>query len=552
MAFSYSLIIVMEVLVLVPFFTYSLLASKQTSSVNLTKRKLNLVITALFIGSVILFLAPKLNLIYEYDYTKLTADSWAHYFVTKGWSDTGILQTTNYPYYSTFPVTYAPQVILHYMTGLSAFDSMTIYYLVAGIAGLLIIFGISREIIKGSESEKMIFAGIAGVIYSFLQYFNLLFVQQYPLAIGMLAALFCVYSFALLAKRRKRAIIYLSILAVLLTIAHPFASILVPILFLVYFLLGRVKSVALNPYRGLISRRIALSMSAIIVVAGTMYMMFVVTDVFENGVRWSELNVKYTWQKVTSQLVEETASGVGNSFEGRYQGYDAVIYPLNWALPTATSASMVILFLFRRFHVSEDQVSLLLPLAIVSTFLFLLSFAFSFIEFAFSRYFGAYALAFNIPVTAYLIYMVVVARKTSNPLKTSILRFALIGIMGLGVVSSVTDPTMLPKIGDESTLYRNTDIYPSELELIAWDDFYSYVGDEHRLIRTNLNGGPVQYFRHTHNYDNVIVSNTKNYTLTSDNAYLVIDKERLDLTTELQKNSYLDKVYDNSAIYVGR
>jgi len=90
------------------------------------------------------------------------------------------------------------------------------------------------------------------------------------------------------------------------------------------------------------------------------------------------------------------------------------------------------------------------------------------------------------------------------------------------------------------------------LELIAWDDFYSYVGDEHRLIRTNLNGGPLQYFRHTHNYDNVIVSNTKNYTLTSDNAYLVIDKERLDLTTELQKNSYLDKVYDNSAIYVGR
>src|SRR5205807_7573501 len=97
MAFSYSLIIVMEVLVLVPFFTYSLLASKQTSSVNLTKRKLNLVITALFIGSVILFLAPKLNLIYEYDYTKLTADSWAHYFVTKGWSDTGILQQTTYP-----------------------------------------------------------------------------------------------------------------------------------------------------------------------------------------------------------------------------------------------------------------------------------------------------------------------------------------------------------------------------------------------------------------------------------------------------------------------
>ena len=552
MAYSYSLIIVMEVLVLVPFITYSLLASKQTASVNLGKKKLNLVIAGLFIGSVILFLAPKLNLIYDYDYTKLTADSWAHYFITKGWSDTGSLQTTNYPYYSTFPVTYAPQLILHYVTGLSAFDSMTVYYIVAGIAGLLIIFGISREIIRGSNSEKMLFAGIAGVIYSFLQYFNLLFVQQYPLAIGMLAALFCVYSFALLANRRKRSTIYLYILAALLSFSHPFALILIPILFLVYFLLGRVKSLAPNPYRGLVSRRIALSMSAIVVVAGMMYMMFVVSDVFENGIMWSELNAKYTWQKVTSQLVEETTSGVGNSFEGRYQGYEAIIYPLNWALPTASSAGMVIFFLLRRSYVSEDQVSLLPPLAIVSTLLFVLSFAFSFTELAFSRYFGAFALAFNIPVTAYVIYRVVVAAKTSSKLKTNILRYALIGIMSLAVVASVTDPTTLPKIVNESTVYRNTEIYPSELELIAWEDFYSSLGDNHRLIRTNLNAGPAQYYRSTHDYDNIIVSNPKNYTMTSDNAYLVIDKERLDLGKELQENSYFDKVYDNSAIYFGR
>jgi hypothetical protein len=490
-------------------------------------------------------------LVYDYDYTKLTADSWAHYFITEGWSNTGSLQTANYPYYSSFPLTYSPQIILHYVTGLSAFDAMTIYYMTAGIAGLLIIYGISREIIKGSNSEKLIFAGIAGVVYSFLQYFNLLFVQQYPLAIGTLAALFCVYSFALLVNRRKRSIFYLCISAILLALSHPFAPILISILFLVYFLLGKAKTFKPNPYRGLISRRIALSMSAMVIVAGMMYMIFVTSGVFESGVRWSELNAKYTWQKITSQLLEETTSGVGSSFENRYEEFNGVLYPLNWAFPTASSVSMLIFFTFRKFYVGEDQVGILVPLAILSTFLFVLTFAFSFVEFAFSRYFGAYALAFNIPITSYMVYKIVIATRV-NTLKMSILKYATLGIMCLAITASVTDPTLLPKIGDGNETYRDADIYPTELELMAWDDFYSNIGGEQRLIHTNLNAGPVEYFRNTNGYENIIVNNPKNYTMTSDNTYLVIDKETLDLGTELQGNSYMDKVYDNSAIFVGQ
>jgi len=551
MAFSYALILVIEALVLVPFIIYSLLTSKQVSISNLDRKKIVWLACLLLIGSGILFLGPKLNLISEYNYTKLTADSWAHYFITKDWSDTGSLQGTNYQFYSKFPLTYVPQVLLHYMTGLSAFDTMTVYYLTAGISGLLLVFGISREIIKGSNVEKLIFAGIAGGVYSFLQYFNLLFAQQYPLAIGTLATLLCIYSFALLINRRKRSLIYLCISGILLALSHPFAPILISILFLVYFLLGKARAFTPNPYRGLISRRVALSMSAIAIVTGMMYTVFVTSGVFENGVRWSELNVRYTWAKVTSQLAEETVSGVGSSFEGRYQSFDAVLYPLNWALPTASSIGMLIFFLSGKSRLEEDHLHLLLPLSIVSTFLFILTFAFSFVEFAFSRYFGAFALTFNIPVSAYMIYRIMFAANRST-LRMSVLRYATVALFGMGVVASVTDPTMLPQINIGDVVYRDTKIYPTELELVAWQDFYGTVGDEHRSIRTNLNAGPVDYFKNTNGYENIIVKNPKNYTLTAENAYLVIDKDSLDLGTELQENSLLDKVYDNSEIYLGR
>jgi hypothetical protein len=354
----------------------------------------------LFSGSAILFLLPKINLVNSYEHTKLTVDAWDHYVVTRTWGDTGTIPNF-YSYYSTFPVTYVPQIVLHQVAGVSLFDSMTIYYLVVGVAGLLVTFGIAGEIVRGPKSERIIFAGISGVTYSFLQYFNLLFVQQYPAAIGTVATLFCIYAFILFARERKRAIICLCIAGIILAISHPFAPIFVAILFLVYYLASKALVLKSNIYQVLVSRRVAVFISLTAIVAGMTYSMFVATGLFDHGVGWAQRNFEYTFESLSSEFAESTASGVGRTFERRYQDMDTILYALNWALPTSTSASMLFFLLIRRTKIEDGRsVHLLFPLAIVSTFLFILSFAFSFVEFAFSRYTGAYALAFNIPITS--------------------------------------------------------------------------------------------------------------------------------------------------------
>src|SRR5438874_5018764 len=133
MALSYSIMIVVEALVLVPSFSYLLLSQKKTSTITLNRRTLIFVAVILFAGSAILFLLPKINLVNNYEQAKLTTDAWDHYLVTRTWSFTGVIPTDLYSYYSNFPLTYVPQIVLNQVTGLSLFDAMTIYYFVVGV-----------------------------------------------------------------------------------------------------------------------------------------------------------------------------------------------------------------------------------------------------------------------------------------------------------------------------------------------------------------------------------------------------------------------------------
>jgi hypothetical protein len=508
------------------------------------KSNVRLIAAFLVVGSITLFLVPKIILLFDHDHTKLTVDAWDHYIVTTTWSDTGNIPTDVYSYYSRFPVTYIPQILLFQVTGLSLFDSMTVYYLVVGIAGLLIVNGLAKELIKGPRNEKIIFAAIASLVYSFLQYFNLLFAQQYPLAIGIVAGLSCIYAYVLLVNRRKSAVIYICIAGIMLLLSHPFAPIFLSLLFFVHFISNKLAAIKQYAYQHLVYRRVAVFMSLTAAVVGFTYSIFVAPGTFENGIEWSGRNLDYALIKLSSELVESTASGVGQSFENRYAALDTIIYPLNWAIPTATSLSVLILYLSKRSKIEDASLHLLFPLAIVSTFMFTLTFAFSFVEFAFSRYFGAFALAFNIPLTSYLILRIV-------RLRINLIKYPILGLVGLAIVSSVTDPTMLPEISDEDSVYRSARIYPTELDLVAWNDFYS-LSTEDKIIRTNLHAGPINHYKETRDYQNEIILNPNDYTILDDNTYLIIDKRKIDLTTELQENPYLDRVYDNSQIYIGQ
>lgn len=544
MVLSYSLMIVLEVLILAPLFSYLLFTQKGKTLV-LAKSHLLIISTLLLAGAMVLFLVPKISLLSEFDYTKLTADAWDHYLVTKSWSNTGVIETDMYPYYAKFPIVYVPQIVLHQISGLTLFDSMTIFYLAAGVAGLFIINGIAKEIMKGPRSERLIFAGISCVVYSFLQYLNLIFAQQYPLALATVAGLFCIYAFVSLTNKRKRAILYLCIAGIMLSLCHPFAPIFMSFFFFAYFMAGKIFAFKRGPYPSLISKRVAVFMSLALFVSGLTYAMIVTTGTFERGVEWSGRNAQYTFEKLSSQLFESTTSGVGQSFEGRYDALETIIYPLNWALPAASSLSMVILYLFGRSRVVDNQLSLLFPLAVVSTFMFMLTFAFSFVEFAFSRYFGAFALVFNVPLTSYVILKIV-------KFKISVVKYPMLAVVALAIASSVTDPSMIPYVGDGNQVIRNTAIYPSQLDLVAWDDFYSLFGDQPRIVETNLNAGPINYYQKSFDYQNEIITNPKNYTAFNDNSYLIIDKDKFDNAPELQDSPLMDRVYDNSKIYLVR
>jgi hypothetical protein len=558
MALSYSMMIVVEGLLLVSIFTAFLVLGRNRLSTKSflfssspdSRRKATSIAFFLMVGAASLFLVPKISLLTQYDgYTKLTTDSWDHFLVIDSWNATsGRFDTKVYPYYANFPVTYSAQLMLHHVAGLELFQSMTLYYFAVGIAGLFIVFGIGREIIAGSRNEKLIFGGIAGVIYSFLQYLNLLFVQQYPIALGTVAGLLSVYSMILLIKGKRKSIIYLCVASIILVISHSTGPIFLSILFGVYFLTRLFmsnKGSATNPLRNLMSKRAALFMCLTVIVAGWTYSSFVASGSFESGIRWSELNTKYTFMKLTSELFESTTSGVGQSFEGRYNLVDTLVYPMNWALPVSTSISILIFSLIKRGRIAEDrELRILFPLAIVSTIVFVFTFAFSFVEFAFSRYFGAFALAFNIPVTSLLVFRIVKSRIV-------IMRYITFAIFAFAIFASVTDPTMLPFISDGNTIYRNAEFYPATFDLLAWNDFYSMIGSDQKLIWTNLDTAPIRYYQEANHYSNEIVMNPRNFTLTSENAYLIIDKEKADLATDLQSNPLLDKVYDNSRVYVG-
>jgi len=140
--------------------------------------------------------------------------------------------------------------------------------------------------------------------------------------------------------------------------------------------------------------------------------------------------------------------------------------------------------------------------------------------------------------------------------RKSLIRYAILSVIGLSVISSVTDPTMLPKINFGDTAVRNSEIYPSSLDVLAWGDFYSLASYQNKLVQTNLNAGPINHYKVINNYQNEIVVSPKKYTPNDGNALLIIDKDKLESsnnnsTSSILVNQTMNRVYDNSKIYFG-
>ena len=539
---SYSSLILIECLILIPFFTFSLFSNKKPLSLPISGKRLALL---MFIGALALFLLPKLNLLYHYDFTKLTTDAWNHYRAIISSTEQGHFDINIYPFYSMFPVTYASEIFLAKLGGISLFNAMTVYYLVIGVSGLLIIREVGNSLIKGSKADKIVFTGVISVVYAYLQYFNLVVVQQYPLALGVIAALFSIYSFTLLPYRKNRLLVFLGVATVLLCLSHPFAALMISILFAIYIVVYRLNIKRSYFHRIFDTRHIAVFFSLTAFVIGAAYTQFATPQIFEHGVEWSTRNFVYSWDILTSEFFERTEAGVDESFESRYRGIDAIIYPLNWSIPTSISLSVLIYALYKRLHIEEDETYLLVTLSLVSFLLLILTFALSFVEFAFSRYFGTYALMFNAPVTAYVLYRIIRARMIY-------LKYAGMVVFAVAIIASLTDPTFLPEISFQGSTYRDEQVYPKQSDLVAWNDFYSKISDQNTTVLTNLDASPIDPVKNMHNYTGIIFQNSSQHISFEKDTFLIIDKQKLDFSERLQTNTSLNKVYDNSVVFFGR
>jgi hypothetical protein len=539
---SYSSLILIECLILIPFFTFLLFSNKKPLSLPISGKRLALL---MFIGALALFLLPKLNLLYHYDFTKLTSDAWEHYRAITSSTEQGHFDINIYPFYSLFPVTYASEIFLAKLGGISLFNAMTAYYLVIGVSGLLIIRELGNSLIKGSKADKIVFTGVISVVYGYLQYFNLVVVQQYPLALGAIAALLSIYSFTLLPYRKNRSLIFLGVAAVLLCLSHPFAGLLTSILFAIYVIIDRLNTKRSYFHRIFVTRHIAVFLSLTAFITGVAYTQFATPQIFEHGIEWSARNFVYSWDALTSEFFETTEAGVEESFESRYQGIDAIIYPLNWSIPASTSLSVLIYALYNRLHIDDDERHLIVTLSVVSVLLFIPTFALSFVEFAFSRYFGTYALMFNAPVTAYVLYRIIKAR-------IIYLKYAGMFVFAAAIIASITDPTFLPEISFQGSTYRDEQVYPKQPIFVAWNDFYSKIGDQNTTVLTNLHPSPITPIKKMHNYTGIIFQNSSQHISFADASFIIIDKDILDFSERLQANTSLNKVYDNSVVFFGR
>jgi hypothetical protein len=431
---------------------------------------------------------------------------------------------------------------------------MTAYYLVIGVSGFLVIRELGNSLIKGSKADKIVFTGVISVVYAYLQYFNLVVAQQYPLALGVIAALLSIYSFTLLPYRKNRSLIFLGVAAVLLCLSHPFAAMLTSILFVIYIIVVRLNIKRSYFHRMFVIRHTAISLSLTAFVIGSAYTQFAIPGIFEHGIEWMTRNFVYSYDILTSEFFETTEAGVDESFESRYQGIEAIMSPLNWSIPASTSLSVLIYALYKRLHIEEDERHIIVTLSLVSFFLLFLTFSLSFVEFAFSRYFGTYALMFNAPVTAYVLYRIIKAR-------IIYLRYAGMVVFAVAIIASITDPSFLPEISFLGSTYREDQTYPKQTDLVAWNDFYSKIGDQNTTVITNLHPSPIDPIKFMHNYPGFInatndpyqaVQNSSQHISFADTSFLIIDKDTLDFSERLQANTRLNKVYDNSVVFFVR
>jgi hypothetical protein len=407
-----------------------------------SKKTATRVLVVVMIGIVLLL--PKIGVLYRYPSAKLGADPWSH---LKDIIDlSGENKTTSVSYYSVFPIVYAHSLFLLETTGINAFYIPTIYYLVINLLTALTLyktFQILAKLERERKNTKRIpLPIIAVLVYSILQYPNTAILRELPQATGFLSICLAFYVLLKMHYTRDHRFVTLGILVALLSLSHPFAPIFLTSLYLSYKILNRLGKGTMN-----------LPTISFVLLPLLMEILYFMTLPFFEGSVGSFVANLGRGVQIAFGLRAPPLQRFGEvSMDLKYpMAFERLLYGLNWALPVAAVLSSILVFGVRalknrKLKLSNPPDIFIHACAFLSAVLSGFAFVFSPVEYAFARYFGAYAVLIAIPVLTYLLSK---ALEKPNAIKGLVVL-----IIMLTALAMLTDHDYYPNLRVDGFCYR--------------------------------------------------------------------------------------------------
>jgi hypothetical protein len=463
----------------------------------------------------VLLLFPKITVTLEYPCAKSSADAWMHLASISGYIQIGRFEGVDY--YTAFPIVYSHILFLSNIIGIDAYYASTIYYLIINLLTALVLYEVCEVLAKLEKwnAEKSLFPLIGVMVYSIVYYPNCSVLKELPQATGLLSMGLALYALLKMQNTYDHKFVVIGILVALLSLSHPFAPIFVTCFFASYKILK-----ALSKNRSVIPTSFLVLLPLLLLLS-----YYSTLPSFKGVILWFKDSLMNS-----INVLLGTSTGPGPlerfsevSMDVKYPSmFERLLYGLNWALPGSVALSFLLFLLVqivkhRNIRILETPSIFLNTIVLTSVILFGFGFAFSPIEYSFSRYFGTYAVLISIPIIAYLVD---IALK-----KSRIAKLVVISIILIATIAMLTDCAFLPSL-QVNTYYKRERAAVSELtstpELYAARFFALKLFQQYSIIYTDRNYvSTLNFFTNLHSSLKPNIKNF-NYPATTQDLQLLI------------------------------
>jgi hypothetical protein len=464
----------------------------------------------------VLLLYPKILVIIEYPGSKLYTDAWGHFEDISHYYQNATFDV--YGYYSVFPIVYSQILSMLNVTGIAVFYASTAYYLIINLLTALILYALCKELVikRKTGGRNVMLPAIAVFVYSLVSYPNTSILRELPQSTGLMAFLFGAYVVLKAEDAKDRKYLVLSIFAFILALSHPFSAIFITCFFLLRQVLKYLSKAA--------ATRI-LSFSFILLPLLFLLSYYLLFNFQQAQWLWSSLltAIRALSFMISGGVAQPRLGEV--SLDVKYPlDWERVLYGVNWAVPAAFGIAFLIVLFVRTIKQRNLGVLRTPSIALNAASMILalssgLAFIFSFAEYAFSRYFGTYALIIGLPVIAYFV---------DRALRRSVIvRTMVIVLLLLMAFATLTDYDYLPTF--QIGAYQRDREFASASTTIAEQLAAQFVAfkmsQNYSIVYADRNYAPtVHFFTESFSYSKP-QSKTFSYPITAKDLELISQTE---------------------------